>query len=69
MKKGKTPIPSARETRRLLDGIDISRVAGLRDRALIGVMVYGFARISAVVNMKVGDYYPRGITLLAMLAR
>jgi integrase len=33
---------------------------GLRDRALIGVMTYSFARISAVVGMKVEDYYPAG---------
>jgi hypothetical protein len=31
---------------------------GLRDRALIGVMVYAFARVSAVVNLKVEDYFP-----------
>jgi site-specific recombinase XerC len=31
---------------------------GLRDRALIGVMVYAFARVSAVVSLKVEDYFP-----------
>jgi site-specific recombinase XerD len=51
---------SAQETRKLLDGIDTSHVVGLRDRALIGTMVYSFARVSAVVNMKVRDYYPQG---------
>ena len=30
---------------------------GLRDRALIGLMVYTFARIGAVLQMKVGDYF------------
>ena len=33
-------------------------VVGLRDRALIGVMVYAFARVSAVVSLKVEDYFP-----------
>jgi integrase/recombinase XerD len=33
---------------------------GLRDRALIGVMVYSFARVGAVVGMKVEDYYQDG---------
>jgi integrase len=33
---------------------------GLRDRALIGVMVYSFARISAVVAMEVEDYFAYG---------
>jgi integrase/recombinase XerD len=33
-------------------------VVGLRDRAFIGVMVYAFARVSAVVSLKVEDYFP-----------
>jgi hypothetical protein len=32
----------------------------LRDRALIAVMVYSFARISAVVGMNVEDFYQNG---------
>jgi integrase/recombinase XerD len=60
IRKGKTPVLSAQETRKLLDSIDISHVVGLRDRALIGTMVYSFARVSAIVNMKVRDYYPSG---------
>ena len=60
IKKGKTPVLSAEDARRLLDSIDTSHVVGLRDRALIGVMVYSFARVSAVVKMKVKDYYPNG---------
>jgi site-specific recombinase XerD len=38
LKKGKTPVLSRDDTRRLLDGIDTSHVVGLRDRALIGLM-------------------------------
>lgn len=59
-KKGKTPVLDAKEARQLLDSIDTSHVVGLRDRALIGVMVYSFARVSAVVGMKVEDYYANG---------
>src|SRR5271169_4344676 len=33
---------------------------GLRDRALLGTLAYTFARIGAVVNLKVQDYYPSG---------
>ena len=33
---------------------------GLRDRALIGTMVYSFARVSAVLRMRVRDYFVRG---------
>jgi site-specific recombinase XerD len=60
VKKGKTPVLTAGEARQLLDTIDISRVAGLRDRAIIGVMVYSFARVSAVVGMNAEDYYQQG---------
>lgn len=60
VRTGKTPVLSAAETRTLLDGIDTSDVVGARDRALIGVMVYGFARVSAAVGMRVGDYYTQG---------
>lgn len=60
IRKGKTPVLSAQETRKLLDSIDTSHVVGLRDRALIGTMVYSFARVSAVVNMRMRDYYQNG---------
>jgi site-specific recombinase XerD len=60
VRKGKTPVLSAEDARTLLDSIDTSTVVGLRDRALIGVMVFSFARISAVVGMKVEDYYQNG---------
>ena len=59
-KQGKTPVLGAEEARMLLDGIDISTAAGLRDRALIGLMCYTFARVGAVVAMRVEDYYPSG---------
>src|SRR5271165_2926224 len=39
---------------------DASTHTGLRDRALLGVLAYTFARIGAVVNLKVEDYYPSG---------
>lgn len=60
VKRGKTPVLTAEEARRLLDSIDIATVIGLRDRALIGVMVYSFARVSAAVSMKVEDFYAEG---------
>lgn len=60
IKKGKTPVLSVGDARKLLDSIDTSHVVGLRDRALIAIMVYSFARVSAVVGMKVKDYYANG---------
>jgi site-specific recombinase XerD len=56
-KKGKTPVLSAEEARQLLDAIDMSSVVGLRDRALIGLMVYTFARVGAATGMDVEDWY------------
>jgi site-specific recombinase XerD len=56
VKRGKTPVLASDEARTLLDSIDVSTLKGLRDRALISVMVYTFARISAVLGMKVKDY-------------
>src|SRR5690242_15953557 len=59
-KGGKTPVLTADEARQLLDSIDTTTLIGLRDRALIGVMVYSFARVGAALGMKVGDYYVEG---------
>ena len=50
----------ADQARKLLDSIDTTTVVGLRDRALISVMTFAFARIGAVVAMHVEDYYPMG---------
>ena len=60
VKRGKTPVLTAEQARQLLDSIDLSTVAGLRDRAILGVMVYSFARVGAVVGMNVDDYYQNG---------
>ncbi len=60
VRKGKTPVLTAEEARALLDAIETDRLIGLRDRALIGVMVYTFARINAVLQTKVRDYFVQG---------
>jgi len=39
--------------------MDPSNLIRLRDRALVAVMAFSFARVSAVVNLKVEDYYPQ----------
>src|SRR5947209_11818355 len=56
-KKGKTAVLSAEEARKLLDSISPSSHVALRDRALIALMVYTFARIGAARKMKVEDVY------------
>ena len=60
VKRGKTPVLTAEQARQLLDSIDVSTIIGLRDKALIGVMVFSFARVSAVITMRVEDYYQNG---------
>ena len=60
VRTGKTPVLQPAEARLLLDTIDTSTLRGLRDRALLAVMVYSFARVSAVVGMRVEDYYQQG---------
>jgi site-specific recombinase XerD len=57
VKRGKTPVLAPEEARALLDSIDVSTPAGLRDRALIGLMVFSFARIGAALSMRVEDVY------------
>jgi site-specific recombinase XerD len=57
--KGVTAAISSAEARELLDSMDASTVVGLRDRALVAVMAFTFARVSAVVDLKVEDYYPQ----------
>ena len=66
VKRGKTPLLSADDARKLLDSIPLTRsvrldgreikmadLVGLRDRAVIAMMGYGFTRVSAVVGMNV----------------
>jgi site-specific recombinase XerD len=57
VRKGKASVLERAEARALLDSIDVSTPVGLRDRALIALMVYSFARVSAAVGMKVEDVY------------
>ena len=58
--EGKTPALEAADMHRLFESFDTSSVVGLRDRALIGVMAFTFARVGAVVGLRVGDYYQAG---------
>ena len=56
-KKGKTPVLAPEEARQLLASLDTDSLAGMRDRALIGLMVYTFARVGAVLAMRAEDYF------------
>lgn len=58
--RGKTPVLKSDQARSLLDSIKTDSIVGLRDRALVGLMCYTFARVSATVHMRVEDYYQNG---------
>lgn len=60
VRKGKTAVLTAEEARTLLDSIPADTLVGLRDRALIALMVYTFARVGAAVKMRVEDVYIQG---------
>lgn len=60
VKRGKTPVLKADEARALFDSIPTDTIVGLRDRAIIGVMCYSFARVSATVGMRVEDFFQGG---------
>jgi integrase/recombinase XerD len=57
VKKGKTSVLDAGEMGELLASIETDTLLGLRDRALVALMAYTFARVGAAVGMKVEDFY------------
>ena len=65
--RGKTPVLDPAEARQLIDAIDTTTVIGLRDRALIGLMVYSFARIGAAIGMRVEDVFQQNRRLWVRL--
>jgi len=67
VRRGKTPVLDPQEARQLIDAIDATTVIGLRDRALIGLMVYSFARIGAAIGMQVDDVYSQNRRLWVRL--
>ncbi len=60
VRKGRTPVLNREEAQALLAVIDTGSLTGLRDRALIGTMIYTFARVDAVLQMNVNDYFTQG---------
>jgi site-specific recombinase XerD len=66
-KIGRTAVLAPEEARALLDSIEITTPAGLRDRALIGLMVFSFARIGAALGMKVEDVFTQNRRLWVRL--
>ena len=57
VKIGNTPVLTVEQARSLLASIPDDTVSGQRDRALISLMIYSFARISAALALDVGDLF------------
>jgi site-specific recombinase XerD len=60
VREGKTPVLERDEAKRLLDSLDGADVGSLRDRAILGTMLFGFVRVGAVVRMRVKDFQDEG---------
>jgi site-specific recombinase XerD len=58
--RGATPYRQANEVRVLFDAMEMDKITDYRDRALIALMAYTFARIGAAVAMDVKDIYTQG---------
>jgi integrase/recombinase XerD len=59
VREGKTPVLEREQARRLFDSIGDDLV-GLRDKALLALMLFGFVRVSAVCKMVVRDFEDAG---------
>lgn len=58
--EGKTPEISIDQARQLLSSLDTSHVIGLRDRAILAILVYTSSRAGAVAKLRCGDFYNAG---------
>jgi len=77
-RKGKTPIMSAEDVRSLLlsipDDVDCTdkpaKQTDLRDKALVSLMAYTFARIGGILSARIGDLrYEENILWLDMIEK
>ena len=58
--EGKTPEISIQQARDLLASLDTTHVVGLRDRAILAILVYTSSRAGAVAKLKRGNFYHAG---------
>ena len=58
--EGKTPEITIEQARRLLGTVDTHHVVGLRDRAIIAVLIYTAARVGAVARLRLRDLFEAG---------
>ncbi len=57
---GKTPATDPAHARILLDSIDTTHVVGLRDRAILAILMYTACRVGAVAKLRRRDFYTDG---------
>jgi integrase/recombinase XerD len=58
--EGKTPEITVKDARTLLSSMDTETVVGLRDRAIIAILIYTASRAGAVAKLKRGSFYHAG---------
>jgi site-specific recombinase XerD len=58
--EGKTPEITVEGARKLLASIDTSHAVGLRDRAIIAILIYTASRAGAVAALRRGSFYHAG---------
>lgn len=58
--EGKTPEITVKGARTLLASINASNLVGLRDRAVVAILIYTAARAGAVASIRLGSLYDAG---------
>ncbi len=58
--EGKTPEITVQHARKLLASIDTSNVVGLRDRAIVAILIYTASRAGAVATLRRRSFYHAG---------
>lgn len=58
--EGRTPALSVSQARQLLARIEIRSLVGLRDRAIIGVLIYTAVRVGAIAKLRRRDFFTDG---------
>ncbi len=66
--EGKTPEISVDQVRKLLRSLDVENIVGLRDRAIVGILIYTAVRNGAIAKLKRQDFVHLGNQCLLRFA-
>ncbi len=58
--EGKTPEITIKQARKLLTSISTDEVVGLRDKAVLSILIYTASRVGAVAQLRIKDFYDAG---------